>query len=334
MAVRNTIYLTTWQKGSILGVIIIHPLALLFLVYSIVVHKMEYVKGTQFYFKLFYWLGVSPYYPVRNGSKQQPLIGCRKMSIKMPGFLLVLVDLASCIALTSIFQFGLLNGIANVTRADNLMTVIFIISQFARIIVGQLQCLLYGQTYGKLVDTYSRLDVFFAQQLNHRIDFQHFTSGVSRKVYLTIAAYVQNALVQAIVMWTYGRWNILALPIKILQIFAMSAAVHFVFSVDTLTFFMEQLVAVIVRDTANDRSIDDLVYSKYSAKCVLLRNQLKNYKRIQFALWENAQRLNRFFGWSMVLFLLVTFLESSHTAYWLFTDVRHIDRAGFKVFSK
>lgn len=239
-------------------------------------------------------------------------------------FLHAFFGIALCVACSVVLNANSQRTSKSVDRMDIFITRIFICLQFSRSLLVLLQCLFYEQTYGNIVNTYNRLEVFFVQQMEYRLNFEHFSRDVAIKMTLTLFAFIQFAIVHILITWSYTGFNVVLLLIKLLRFLFVFTCAHLVFSVDALTFYMEQLMAVIARDAGNDQSIDSLPFFKQSVKCELLRNRLKNYKNAQFTLWENSQRLNRFFGWSMVMILLIVFLDSSYTAYWLFYELQHI----------
>lgn len=243
-------------------------------------------------------------------------------------FVMTIIGLTLCIFCGVTVEAKSRKGEFNPTHIY--IVVLFIFTQTIRTIVIIKQCLFHEQTYFQLLITYNRIEQLFAKHLNHKINFKYFTDGVAQKVTIGVLAFVQFAAIRAWMIWYYEEFNVLQVIFKVLQFLTLFTCVHLVFSVDALQFFMEQLLEVITRDAAADRLSDPWMVYKHSAKCSHLRNQLKNYKNVHFVLWENSRRLNSFFGWSMIVVLLMTFVDIAYMTYGVLNEIQNFHTINLK----
>lgn len=291
---------------------------------------MEFVRSTAFYLKLFYWLGLSPFYPSIHNDKPQPQPST--FSHKIPTFVNSSVSFALCVICVYNVLVEVEKG--SMGRTIVYMRAILISTQIMRSIVMLVQCLCYRQTYIDLITTYDRIEIYFSKHLKHTIDFKVFTQGVATKTLLTITMFLQYVIVHAWVTRIYGNYDTAEYIIKFLQFLSMFTTIHLVFSIDTLVFFLQQLRTAISRDAIMDRTVDSMAFYRHSTACVLLRNQLKIYKCVQFMLWENSLRLNRFFGWILIFGLSGTFLDIAYASYTIMDELRHFDHISWEFISE
>lgn len=263
---------------------------------------------------MFYYSGHSPYLPTNapiQDSKQNPKCS---MPVYICGLLCVLLSISCAFLLNSFFS----RNSFELNRTDLFISNMFILSQFARAILVLLQCICYRKTYYNIIDTFNKLELFFANQLHHQIQFSILKEGAATKMTIAAIAFAQLLTIEIVSCFIYPKFNQITVQIKLLQMITTFTFVHLIFFIDVLCFYLEQLRLVIVRDTNNDRSLDSIGYHKYSNKCVFIRTQLKNYKSVHFCLWEVGQRINIFFGWSMISILLQAFVDFLYSSYWLF----------------
>lgn len=275
---------------------------------------MEFLKTTKFYLRLFYIIGLSPFAPTDHHGKKLGV--CTTGLSKIPMILQTLFGL--CIS--SLCAYGLFcsmrGSAATKDRSEIFITSMFILCQIARTLLALMQCIFYKKVYYSIINALNALEGYFTVHFQHRIRYSLFTSGVVKKMSLATVGFTQMLIAE------FLDSNQIDFPVRLLQAASMLTCCHLVFFIDVLSFHLEQLLVVIIRDTANDRSIDSVTFYKQSAKCVFVRNQLKHYKTVHFTLWEISQCINKFFGWTMVAILLQVFIDLLYCSYCLFDELQ------------
>lgn len=269
---------------------------------------MEFVKNAKVFLLLFYICGFSPYAPTKHNLQL-----FTTYTRKIPTLFQVLVGLY----LTSICAYNLLICMWNTTikdRTNFFITSLFILCQMARIILATIQCIFYKTIYYRVINTLNFLEGYFAVHLQHRIKFKLFTNGVVKKMLLATVGFMQLIIMKILDTHPVDFY------VTIIQMTSILTSCHLVFYIDLLSFHLEQLLVVIVRDSTTNHNTVDIMFYKYSANCVFVRNQLKLYKTVHFTLWEINQCINKFFGWTMVAIFLQTFVDFLYCSYCLFEE--------------
>ena len=170
--------------------------------------------------------------------------------------------------------------------------------------------------------TFRMLQNYYALHLNHQILYTKFTNQFFRKIIIIISGFMPYFIIFLYESLIYPLLPI-GIQIKALQIMTSATYLHIIFYVDVLSFYLSELSIVIERDMYEVQEKNSIwIISPKSHSNIYIQENLKCYKTVHFQLWEVAQHINSFFGWSMVAILLHGFVDFVYTSYWLIQQLQ------------
>lgn len=190
-----------------------------------------------------------------------------------------------------------------------------------------MQCLSHKRLIYEAMFTLRNLETYFAAHLQHHIQYRPFLKNFNKKVCIIMGTFVLSVVPFVLQYMFYHRMDPVILQIKVLQTLTAVTTLHIVFHIDALGFHLGQLNAVIFRDIKDIQSESSvclvrLFTPKKPTNFILIRNKMQCYKTVHFRLWEVAQKLNQFFGWTLVALLLQSFFDFVYTVYWQIGQLR------------
>lgn len=264
----------------------------------------------QFYLSAFYILGLSPYQPKVNAKM---LIIC-KLSKFVQAFL--------CISITAIcFYYLDFNGIPeSMTVAETIIINIIVMCDLCRTMAIFVQCVLFKHCMNEIVCIFHNMDFYFKKYLHHRICYDSLSKTSRMKYGIMVGETILYICSFIIRYFFQDKASMIGLMLKILQLMSALTCVSIIFCIDLLNFFVTQLNWVIRRDTIRIASLLAIEINSES-KCGRINfilTQLKYYKIIHFRLWMVNQRINKYYGYSLIAIILYGFFNLIHFGTWIF----------------
>lgn len=288
---------------------------------------MHYLAATRRYLRMFYFLGLSPYHP--NG-RYVPSLICKFSHAMM--ILQALVTFA--IAIPGAIHLHSVGTGAEYTLSDIAMVDVFLFCECVRSI-----CILV-QSFGKrkvihsINVSFQQVEWSFVTRLHHRIPYRKLKNRLRCTAILLLYGYLQIFITYVMRNLVSPRLARLNGQIKILQALSMVMLLHIIFYVEVLSFFMDNLLAVLERDSVgklhggNMRNII-LVNAKqrnWSNAC--LREKILLFKSIHFKLWKVSEQISRYFGWCLMILLAQSCILMIYALHWFMI---HINKAGWGI---
>lgn len=276
---------------------------------------MELMSATRFYFRAFHILGLSPYRPIDNEIKW--LASNKDILSHSLAFGQAIVALT--FSIYCLIPINFLGPQLFYGKTEVLIINLCSCCEISRTIFTLIQCILYKRVLYETVSTFRRLETFFAIHLEYRIMYNRFSRKFLMKVICVMGSYVQHLVAFVLRCMLSDVITPIGVEVKVLQAIKAITFLHVIFYIDLLCFYLAELNIVILRDTKNEQCENCiLVISKNATKHCSIQNKVMMYKRVHFRLWEISQRINTFFGWTMVIVLLHGFVDFVHSAYGLF----------------
>lgn len=273
------------------------------------------MKSIRLHLNVFYFLGLAPYLTDNLKADDKK---CRTSIFVVVAQ--AAIGLALAISCIEVANFG---GYENLWSRTDIVIINFVaICEIVRITFVLIQCVFYREVLNEVCRTFRSLQLYYATSLRYHIIYQKFFKQYFRKVLFIICGFLPYFL---IFVWETVMYALapIGLQIKTLQIMTSATYLHIIFYIDLLSFYLAELNVVIERDTYNDESKNNImIISKKSLSNIFIREKLKCYKHVHFQLWEVSQRINAFFGWSMVAILLHGFVDFVYTSYWLIQQLQ------------
>lgn len=276
--------------------------------------KMDFMNSVRPYLNVFYILGLSPYLTDK-------VITNKEKSCSTVFFVIIqaAVGLTLCLSCIEEANFG---GYSMWSRTDIVIINFVAICEIVRIIFILIQCLFYKDLLSEICFTFRMLQNYYTLHLYHQMPYDKFTREYFRKFVIIICGFMPYFMIFLYESLTYGLVPI-GIQIKALQIMTSATYLHIIFYVDILNFYLSELNIVIRRDTIVEQEKNGItIISRKTLNNTLIQEKLRCYKTVHFHLWEVTQRINAFFGWSMVAILLHGFVDFVYTSYWLIQQLQ------------
>lgn len=267
---------------------------------------MKLIQSSKLYLNLFYISGFSPY--------QRTNANGRIFSIgKISKFLQAIVcKLASIIALCRV------NGIfPHKSRTDITVIQMYLISDLIRSVFILVQCLLYKDVIYEINQVFLDLETYFSEYFGHRICYQKFIKKYRLKAGVVIGCcltYFVTFFFHLAVKDDVAN-GIPASALKILQLMTAISLCHSIFYIELLKYHLKQLNLVIRRDSLQ-LSNEILINNPVIRADVL--NKIRCYKIAHFRLWLVNQRINKYFGYSIIGILMHIFTDTVYSIFWVY----------------
>lgn len=181
-----------------------------------------------------------------------------------------------------------------------------------------MQCILYEHLIQEIIDIFVDLELYFRYKFQHRICYKQFFRKYHYKVVIIMTVcflYISSFFFRLIFdKNTVGMPGVLY---KMLQIMSTISYCYPLFFAELLNYHLNQLNLVIRKDLVR---ISILINKREKQMEVVQR--LKCYKIVHFRLWMVNQRINKYFGYSIIAIFLHSFTD---TVYSIFTGYERIN---------
>lgn len=172
------------------------------------------------------------------------------------------------------------------------------------IFVMLVQSLVFSGCYEQLYDQFILIENF--TKFKFRINVKHFRNQYLVQVIFTTFHYLFNIVVVAYIVPGPKSDLIVDLYLIAISVIALLANFHALFYIKLLKFFLKGCSDNIELTISNHFQLGRFI------------ENFKFYKRIHFKLWEVSILISNLFGWSLVSWLMHTFILALYMAYWTF----------------
>lgn len=276
---------------------------------------MDFKTHLKLYLNIFYFLGLSPYRADIPEAGLIKILRCCKF-----------VQFLTCEA-HSIFALILLANFQ--ATAESTIISVYLVCDMMRAIFVLVQCICYKLHIAEIIDKIHDIDEYFLRQLEHRISYKKFKQKYNLKVFAILGIAIIYLLGYVARYFFNHRATLAVTMIKYLQLMTAFTYLHNIFYIDVLSFHLNELNSVIRKCILNNSNI--VMVGPSDAANIL--KKLTYFKTIHFQIWELAQMINTYFGWSAITILLHAFSDLIYSAYWVFKELETDDET-FTIWSK
>lgn len=268
---------------------------------------MKFTSDTGPYLSVFYFLGMSPYHPDTDFAHVKD----NQINI------LILAQIASIILSLSCAVILGIDGSNRTLNPVEIIVILYIICDIAKALCVTFQCVLYKCQIREIFHAFHKLESYFVIHFNHRISYEMFRRKChlyTLLIFIGFAQYLFVYILRCVYKHIFPTYTIQAHTVHFIQSLTY---LHMIFYIEAVAFYIRQLTSMIQRDMNIFRIANDLY--KISNRN-LIRNKIKCYKFVHFRLWEMTQRVNVFFGWSMIIIFSHAFVKFVYTIYRVFEE--------------
>lgn len=282
---------------------------------------MDFKKSVAPYLNTFYYLGLSPCLLKYNKTLRNKILSS--------SFLIIHAIISLALSFSCLYLINLVCT-QEWSRTDRLIINILALCEIIRIVSIFIQCIVYKNVLIDVIGTFRSLERFYAIHLSHSISYKKFKKQFRNKVIIVVVAYLPQ-FIMFIEKSTIHKTTSVGPQAKCLQIFKLIYMLYNIFYIDLLNFYFAELNVMMRRDIANDaiksnNNCSTVTIMKQSSNGLCAREKLRHYKTVHFNLWETAQRISEYFGWSMIVMIIYVFVEFVYAAYFIILNLhsRHV----------
>lgn len=180
-----------------------------------------------------------------------------------------------------------------------------------------MQCLLFCHTMDELMSIFSHLESFFCHHLGHRICYRTFSRQYCQRLFAVLGVTGTYICIFVVRWFTSSVISKSAFIVKVLQLMMAFSHLFVIFYLDLLSYHLNQLNAVIAKDMIKFASGS----MNETMRRTQIQHQLKCYKIVHYRLWMAIQRINHFFGYTLIALVLHNFGDLVYAAIWIFERI-------------
>lgn len=263
---------------------------------------MDLIAACKGFLKFYFYSGLSPYSPSYNRSS------------KLFGFISHFLQLTVNVLLSAyVLKTTNLPEKRKILRQIGITVInIFALLNANRSIFVFWQCVFQQDAIKEMFERFSQVQIYFAQNLKHRINYQPFVRQHSWKMAIPLFALFIFTIVYI------ERFN---LSSRIWQLTQQLTLLNLIFYIDLIAFHLAELNKVVLRDANSMMDIRILLRTELPEQTRWFFQQLKSYKLIHFSLWELSMLHSSVFGPCMLALLLNILFDLVYSTFWLFFEL-------------
>lgn len=270
-------------------------------------------SSTKFTLSIFFAIGLSPFRFNSNHDDSRSSIWS-----KVPQFAQATASFA--IAMTMLYMTNTRRPSNEITTAENFTVNLYFIGEFARAGFVLMQCVLYADLLIEIMAIFKGLEIYFVKNLQHRIFYGKFMRQYRHRISIIFGFFMVYITSFSMRIILQDHITFIGMALKLLQLMTAMTYSYIIFYVELLSFYLSELNVVIKNDTFKySNNVAMCCDAKYRAQ---IKDRLKSYKIVHFRLWLISQRMNRYFGYSIIAIILHAFTDSVYSALWTFQQYR------------
>lgn len=248
---------------------------------------MDLKTNTKAYLDMFYVIGISSYHPKKN----------KKAHLVVAYMKFIQTSICSLIGIVGLYILSI-EGVSRVYKTSEAIILnIYIGCDMVRAAAILAQCICLKSTLNEVMCIFYNLESYFASHLKYRICYCEFSRQFFYRAVLILSVNVMYIFGFIIRYITGDAVSSVGFLTKVLQLMTTLTYLQIIFYVDLLNYHLRQLNTVLYADLCAyncNRAFE-------MASGIRLRSRLKAYKVIHFRLWMVSQKINQYFGWSLII---------------------------------
>ena len=259
------------------------------------------------YLPYFHYLGMIEY-----------SFGSYRLAWKMPGMGFVLFAIVAKV----IGCVGVILTSSEWKGGDRILSTFFSVFATLQVVSVFVNFVFRSHLLSETNDLLLSVEGLFVKDLHlNPIPYEKFKKNFFWRVLLIFVAYFQGVISALIFISAHSPNFYMYLSI-LTQFFLTGIACSAVFYLELVSFYLQLLNTSIERDSngcGGQWSRNNTLGSK-------MKKKLRVFKMIQFFLWKAVQRINDYFGWTLIPFILQLFMMEFYSIYWLVTALQENPR--------
>lgn len=267
--------------------------------------EMNLIVFIRPYMRFFHLFGQTPY-PLNYYLSKKCVEHTKwhRLTLMIPTMFIFALNLTLCVA-----SILLVNIYPYMIRSYNISISVFFFCELIKIF-AVLHQNFAKNLMGGILRNFQSIESIFRNSLQCPIEYTSLERAYARKIHLAYGSNLTLMIAVAIYRTLRGKVHYADVMSEIMRFISIAVYMHFLLFIDLLTFHLKHLNKIIVSDidgSATDREYVSLVKKARTAKMIL--KQLSKYNMIYLRLWEISEKMNEYFGWSLVALMMLSFVD-------------------------
>lgn len=273
---------------------------------------MSLLKCYKTFLRIFFVIGLAPL------TSENQLTEKRKITKEnFKSILRRLVPLLN--SLISLSQFSLSVKIVDGTLDGKIHTLLFfgyytftILSN----IVGNIQCFFHQSVYLDIIRSIQRIEQIFMMKFSKKIDYHDSCTTLQWMTILLYCVLLSSTLSSySANQWKVSLHTLLRTVVTILEIICTFCCLHPLLYVSIIRMFLIEMSNVLKTSRIFFQGTNI-----YLGMC----EELKKLKLIHFEIYILVNKINFYFGWNLLFFLIKLFVHLTYNLYWIFIEIQEL----------
>lgn len=178
-------------------------------------------------------------------------------------------------------------------------------------VIANIQCLLYKLEYYDIIRRIQHIEHLLMTKFSKEIDIKKIMVKYKIKFFTVFLLLISLELMSCILTpWDPAAFT-LAIVRGILEIIYTMTCLHPILYVDIVRMYIKELSSALIQSKS---------YFQFSTVIIDRTNKLNDIRLVYFKLWKLVQKINIYFGWSIVIMLIKFFIDITFDLYWIFIE--------------
>lgn len=219
----------------------------------------------------------------------------------------------------SLSQFSLLLKIVDGTL-DGKVQVILFYGYFTLTIltniVGNVQCFFFRSEYFDITRQVHHIEQLFRVKFSKQIDLQRSYNIFQLKILILFSMLICATLTSFLFNgWVFSHTTMLRMVVTILETICTLGTLQPMLYVSLIRIFVQEM-NVTLKSTKKIFRMADAIFEKCEA--------LEKLKLIHFEVYNLVNKINLYFGWNLLFFMLKYFVDITYNLYWIFIEIQEL----------
>lgn len=277
---------------------------------------MLLLKYYKTYLRIFFVVGLAPFSSESEISETKRRTKPTKRSV-VKSFFCRLVPIINL--LFSLSQFSLLLKIADGTMDGKIHVILFYGYFFLTIssnTMGNIQCFFHQSEYLDIIRRIHNIEHLFMTKFSKQMDVQRFYTIFKWKTLLVYSLLICVTLISYWFNdWKLSKQNLLRTVVTMLETICTLSAFHPMLHTALIRMFVFEMTDA-VKSSKKFFRMSVAVFEKCE--------ELKKLKLVHFEVYKLVNKINLYFGWSLLFLLVKYFVDITYNLYWIFIEIQEL----------
>lgn len=273
---------------------------------------MEVELFLKAYLQIFFMCGIIPYpFKMETENQRQK---CKKLLQFIPVISVIILSFV-VIFVWSNFYFSNEFHI-NIGNKNYIISTLFLFNLLITNVSTVFFGYYYRSVYRSIYDSLVNLEIFLKINFEKQLLFKHLSKSVKSKFFLVIFGDLLHSITNLSYDTEVKNEIYVVATMLIMLTIAYISCMNVIIHVDVIANVLRQMSEWL--QEKNDLNGTTFEPKSNADSDEALVSQFKWIKYFYFDVWQYVERMNRYFGWIMMFFLLQMFLEFTFACYWIF----------------